>query len=281
VLTLFTIPKPFTGVAAAAQRNALRSWRALGRDVQIVLFADEEGTAAVGAEVAADHVLDIGRNEWGTPLVSEAFARAADLARHSHLCYANADIVLFPDLLVALERVRDRPALVVGRRVDLDVGRELDLDPGWEARLRRSAETSGLVGTERQIDYMLYPRPTRWDMPPFAVGRPGWDNWLLYRARLLELMLVDASRVVLAVHQRHGYEHVPVRRGSRWDGPEADANRALAAEMGRGYGILDATHLLTERALLPALGPRHLKRRLRRHPLLGQSVRVIDAIFKR
>jgi hypothetical protein len=281
MLTLFTIPKPMAGAAAVAQLNALRSWRALADDVEILVFGDEEGVREAAADVAARHVPDIGRNEWGTPLVSDAFAAAARLATRERLCYANADMILLSDLPAALERVGERPALVVGRRVDLSVEGELAFEPGWEERLRSSAAEHGRPGTEREIDYIAFARGVDWQMPPLAVGRPGWDNWVLYRARALGLAIVDATDAVLAIHQRHGYEHVAGRTGPRWQGPEADRNRALVAEMGTAYGILDATHVLTPRGLRRAVGLRHLKRRARRHPLLGRGVRLVDPLRER
>jgi hypothetical protein len=279
VLTLFTIPKPFEGDARAAQLNALRTWRALGPDVDIIVFGDEPGAADAAREVGARHVPELARTEWGTPLVSDAFAAAARLADTERLCYANADMILLPDLLAAARRVQ-RPALLVGLRVGLTIDGELDLGPGWEERLWHRAATAGTLGFERQIDYMLFPRDTPWEMPPFAVGRPGWDNWLLRRARELDLALVDATKVVLAIHQDHGYGHVPESRGARWQGPEADMN-AAHLDRRHWHGINDATHVLTERRLLPALGRRHLKRRARRHPLLSRGVARIEAVLRR
>lgn len=279
MLTLFTIPKPFEGAARAAQLNALRTWRALGPDIEILVFADEPGAAEAAAEVGAVHIPAIGRTEFGTPLVSDAFAHAARIARNETLCYVNADILLLPDLLAAAARL-DRPALLVGLRVNLDVEGELDLGAGWQERLRTRAAQEGSIGYERQIDYMVFPRETPWEMPAMAVGRPGWDNWLLQRAHELALPLVDASRVVLAVHQNHGYEHVPERRSHRWHGPEGDRNLAQLRP-GRAFGIHDATHVLTPQRLAPALGLRHLKRRARRNALLGPGVRRIDALLGR
>lgn len=281
MLTLFTIPKPFVGAAATAQLNALRSWSALGPEVEIAVCGDEPGTADAAAELGATLVAGLPRTALGTPLVSEAFSRVREIARTEFLAYANADMLLFGDLLTALRRTRTRPALLVGRRVDLDIGEELRFDGPDRERIRGAAR-GGRRGTERQIDYLVFPRATDWRMPPFAVGRPGWDNWLLYRARALGLAIVDVSRVVLAIHQTHRYDHVPLRTGKSWQGPEADRNRELAAAMGgHAYGLLDATHVLTGRFLLPALGPRHLKRRLRRQRLLEPGLRRAEALLRR
>jgi hypothetical protein len=281
VLTLFTIPKPFLGATATAQMNAMRSWAALGSGVEIVVCGDEPGAADAAAEVGARHLPDLARTELGTPLVSDAFVQVREAARTDLLAYANADMLLFPDLLAALRRTRPRPAVLIGRRVDLAVEGELAFDTRSNERLRAEAARVGRKGTERQIDYLVFPRAIDWQLPPFAVGRPGWDNWFLYRARSLGLAVIDASRVVLAVHQRHDHEHVPGRSGESWQGPEAERNRELAAEMGHAYGVHDATHVLTDRFLLPALGPRHLKRRLRRQPFLGRGVRLAETLVRR
>ena len=281
MLTLFTIPKPFRGAAAAAQERALANWRALGDEVEVLVIGDEEGAAEAAARAGAVHVPDVERTEWGTPLVGDAFATATRLGRHEVLAYANADMLFVPELLDAAHEAAHRRALVVGRRVDLDLDGELDLAPGWPDRLRAEAEARGRRGEENQLDYMLFPRDVAWEMPPFAVGRPGWDNWLLYRARSLGLPLVDASPLVLAVHQSHGYEHVPGRTGPRWQGPEGERNRALAATMGIPYGLLDAEHVLTPHGLRRALGARHLVRRARRTRAVGPALRAVDALRRR
>jgi hypothetical protein len=236
-LTIFTIPKPFVGTALEDQRRALRSWRELGAEV--LVFGDDEGVAHEAAEVGARHVTEIARTDLGTPLVSDAFERAADLASTPVLAYANADMLLADDLPRALGRVGLPRFLLVGRRREQD----------------------GTLGTPFQIDWFAWPRSLRWDLPPFAVGRPAWDNWLIGRARALGVPVVDGTAAVHAVHQTHGYGHVPGATGPGWEGPEADRNRELAAGVDR-LCILDASHVLDERGLRRALGGPYLRRRL-------------------
>ena len=274
--TVFSIPKPFEGAAATAQWNALRSWRALGDDVELLLFGDESGVAQAARSLGARHEPRIKRTTYGTPLVSEAFARAAELVTGDVIVYANADIIFLRDILSAVEHVSRLRALAVGRRVDVTVDRELDFTGPWEQELRVLAGR-GEHGTERQIDYMVFPRDVPWQMPPFAVGRPGWDNWVLYRARRLGLPILDATEVVLAVHQSHAYEHVPHRRGERWRGPEWEAHKPHLREMGFAYGINDATHVLTAAGVHRALGLRHLKRRVLRLKPVGALVARVRA----
>jgi hypothetical protein len=47
MLTFFTTAKPFVGHSGIIQRNALRSWKLLDPDVEVILFGDEEGAAEV------------------------------------------------------------------------------------------------------------------------------------------------------------------------------------------------------------------------------------------
>ena len=45
MLTLFSTCKPFHGHNGVIQRNALKSWRLLHPDIEIILFGDDEGVA--------------------------------------------------------------------------------------------------------------------------------------------------------------------------------------------------------------------------------------------
>ena len=277
-ITAFTIPRAFEGDVACRQLNALRALRALGLDV--LVFGDDDGVASAAAAEGARHVPEIGKTELGTPLVSDAFAVARELASTPLLLYANADLVFLPGLREVAARIGRPRFLAVGRRTDLELGRELSFEPGWDERLRAEAQ-GGELDSPWAIDWFLFPRALELELPPFAVGRPGWDNWVIARVRSLGLPVVDLTGAVTVIHQRHGYEHVP---GStvRWEeGPEADANRALAAGT-EALGILDATHVLGRRGLRPALAPRYVRARLVRERRRGSRLgRLLDRVAQR
>jgi hypothetical protein len=276
VLTLFTVPKPFHGHIDVIQRNALESWSRLD-GVEILLCGQEDGVAEAASEFGASHLPEVALNEFGTPLVGSAFRAARRRATNQLLCFANADIIFLPDLLEAARRISDRyrDFLAVGQRWNLDLRTRLDLDRAdWDARLRSEVERSGRKDLPWGSDYFLFPTSLDFgEFPPFAVGRPRWDNWLIYRARMLDVPTIDASARVTAVHQLHDYTHVPdgepgdARQPDAGpEGPEARASRALArATMGPDFVIHlhDATHLLTPWGLLPAYTPHRLLRRWR------------------
>ena len=48
MLTFFTTAKPFREHDAIIQRNALKSWKLLHPDVEVIFFGDDEGAAEGG-----------------------------------------------------------------------------------------------------------------------------------------------------------------------------------------------------------------------------------------
>jgi len=53
------------------------------------------------------------------------------------------------------------------------------------------------------MDYFVFPRGMWPKLPAFAIGRSGWDNWMLYQARMMDIALINSSLVVMAIHQNH------------------------------------------------------------------------------
>ena len=260
MVTLFTIPKPFEGHAAVIQRNALASWARLRPRCEVLVFGDEAGTADAVQECGLQHIPQVARNEQGTPLINDAFAQAAERARHEILVYANADIILLDDLVQAVERVRNLPRfLLCGRRWNLELREPLRFDGDWVGRLRLAVAREGVLAIPGAIDYFAFPRRMFGFIPAFAVGRVEWDQWMLFRARALGAALVDATSSVLAIHQNHDYRHL-ARAPRAAVQREVDRNRELA--LFHRLDLRDATHVLTPTRLQPARDLVHLRRRL-------------------
>lgn len=276
MLTIFTVPKPFEGHIGFIQRNAIRSWMDLTPRCQVILFGDEAGTGRVAAELGVEQVAEITKNELGTPLLSSVFDAVEKRAAHELLCYVNADIILFSDLVQAAQRVSEakRRFLMVGQAWDLEVV-EPPTGPGSpQSELGALAQRAGTLRPTFAIDYFVYPRGVLGPVPAFAVGRPWWDNWMIYHARSRRLAVVDATGATLVIHQKHEYRHVPHATGERWEGPEADANRILMGGAEHFFSIRDATHRLKSRGrLVPARAPADLRRRLRAREFLSPWLR--------
>jgi hypothetical protein len=245
MMTIFTVPKPFEGHIGVIQRNAVRSWLALRPECEILLFGDEPGTADCAEDLAVTHIAGIACTAYGTPMLDDAFRQTEVAGRFPLLCYVNADIILPPSFTSCTGRIMLPSFLMVGRRVDLDVTTEMDFaDPACRRVLEEEVREHGVLHRPWGSDYFVFPKGALGALPPFAVGRPDWDNWMIFRARQLRRPVVDASECVLAVHQNHSYEHVPGGTGDLWEGPEADMNRDLAGESAGHFTLDNANWLL-------------------------------------
>jgi len=156
MLTFFTTPKPFRGHIDVIQRNAIRSWKLIHPDTEVILFGNEEGAAEAACDLGARHEPEVDRNSHGTPLLSSLFDRADRLARHDWLCFLNADILLTDDFLAASTRLAQfhERSLMVGRRCDVDISQPWDFStPDWGERLRSMARERGRLRPPQWIDY--------------------------------------------------------------------------------------------------------------------------------
>lgn len=211
-LTIFTAPKPFSNPhIALIQRNAIRCWLALGAEVEVLMIGDEEGMAETAAELGARHLPQVARNKLGTPLISSIFNLARENGKGVLLAYVNADILLLPDFIATAHKVKEAQSnfLVVGQRWDLDVTAPLDYEPGWESGLRQCAMQEGKLHPPAGSDYFIFPKDAFREMPDFAIGRAGWDNWMIYWARRQGMATIDATRHIFIIHQNHDYSHLP------------------------------------------------------------------------
>jgi hypothetical protein len=241
MITLFTTPKPFAGHLAVIQRNALHSWKCLHPDVEVILVGDEEGAAEVCRELGIRHVREVRRNGYGTKYLASIFDQAQKLASHDILCYANCDILLLSDFRRAVQTVSsiEKDFLLAGRRWDVDIKAPLDFQrKGWENAVRHLAFQTNRQRPAQWIDYFVFPKGLYYQKAPeFVIGRPGWDNWLIWYALSVRAVVVDLSRDVCVVHQNHDYSYHPQGEPGVWQGAEAQENYRLL-ENGRKFRTL-------------------------------------------
>jgi hypothetical protein len=246
MLTLFSTPKPFRGHSNIIQRNALKTWILLHPGVEVILFGDEEGTAEVCRELGIRHEPHVHRNEHGTKYLNYIFDRANEIARHNILCYANCDIMLTSDFRAALALTSQAHSkfLMIGRRWDTDITELWDFNlADWDRRLRSFALFKGKQNGPSWVDYFCFSRDLYYGkMPPFLIGRHGWDPWLTWFAHESMVPLIDASRAVVAVHQNHDYAYLKQGAATLSSKEEVNYNLHLAnGSQWRHYTVNAAT----------------------------------------
>ncbi len=266
-LTIFTAPKPFTDPHIdTIQCNAIQSWEQLGADVEVLLIGEEDGMAEAAAALEVKHLPDVARNKWGTPLVSSLFALARQNSQGALMAYVNADILLLPDFLETARLVAEQAErfVIVGRRWDLDVRQRLTFTSNWESELRREVQNQGVLHAPSGSDFFIFPRLIFTDIPDFAIGRAGWDNWMIYQGLQQGWPVVDATESLTAVHQNHDYSHLP-KGQIHYDLEETRINAALGGGMQNMYMILDASHEFVDgRVRRTRFRPARFVRRLER-----------------
>ncbi len=251
LITLFSAPKPFIDPhIAMIQRNAIKSWTLLP-GVEVILLGEEDGIEQAAKDLGVKHLRNVACNDNGTPLISSMFQLVRENAKSELLCIINADMILMPDFAkVALEskglllekQIKD--FVLLSQRWDLDITQADKFAEGWESRLRKRVETQGQLHKPSGSDFFLFPLSSYPDAPDFAIGRAGWDNWMIYKARKENWPVIDATPSIMIVHQNHDYSHLPGAK-AHYDHPDSDENIRLAGGQANiRYTILDSTHRL-------------------------------------
>ena len=204
MITIFACPKSFHGHIGIIQRNAIKSWTLLEPRPEIILLGIDAGTSDICQEFGLIHIPKIYRNDYGTPLINSIFQVAQEKASQSIVCYINSDIILMNDFMRTAKIVIPRleKFLILGQRWDADIIEELRFNSeDWEKNLRAFIEKKGKLHEPNGIDYFCFPRHFYNNIPPFAIGRFAWDNWLVWKAWANRIPIVDVTDAVMAVHQ--------------------------------------------------------------------------------
>jgi hypothetical protein len=283
-LTIFSAPKPFSDPhIATIQRNAIASWTKLP-DVNVILLGDEPGLAQAANDLGVKHIREIPRSPSGAPLMDAMFRLAREASQSPNYCIVNADIILFPSLVETARKVSSQAQkfVLLGQRWDMEITSPLDFSGDWSAALHLEVQNKGLLHRPAGSDYFLFPDSCYRDLPPFTIGRAGWDNWMIYHARKSGFPVIDATEDILIIHQNHDYSHLPGGQ-PHYSHPETDENIRLAG--GRAmtrFTLLDADYRVENgKVFRQKINPERIWRRIETWPLLALgSQRLSNALWR-
>ena len=218
---IFSVPKPSSSSINPIQRMAIGSWGKLSNDIILVGSAGKD----LSKEFDTKYVNVLERNEFGTPLVNSVFSSVLNWSTSRFFMYTNCDMVYNDKIESIISSVDDvfSNFIIVGRRTDVP-GVVPDDAVDY-------AKKHGKLHIWSGIDYFIFNRQivSKLEIPAFAVGRVGWDNYMIGRAKQLKIPVIDATTKLLATHQGHGYDHVSGGKKETREGPEAKENLRLAA----------------------------------------------------
>ena len=263
LITFFSAPKPFTDPhIAMIQRNAIKSWTLLP-DVDVILLGEETCLAEAARELNVKHIPNVASNESGTPLISSMFQLARENSNSDLLCIINADMILMPDFVEAARTILyggrvgagfSRPVsrphhdnfVLLSQRWDLDITQPIEFTEGWQNRLSSIVHRQGSLHRPAGSDFFLFPKSCYTDIPNFTIGRAGWDNWMIYKARKERWPVIDSTPSIIIVHQNHDYGHLPDGK-PHYEHSDTNENIRLAGGQANvRYTLLDSTHQLAE-----------------------------------
>jgi hypothetical protein len=251
-ITLFSAPKAFTDQhIAIIQYNAIRSWTLLP-EVEVIVLGKEEGLSETARELGVKQLKDVACNKSGTPLISSMFRLAREQAKSDLLCIVNTDMILMPDFVRAAQHIVKQKDnfVLLGQRWDAEIAERIEFSEGWQERLRSTVFDKGSLHRPAGSDFFLFPRSCYGEVPDFAIGRAGWDNWMIYKAHQEKWPVIDGTPSIMVIHQNHDYGHLPDSK-PHYTLPETNENIRLAGgEAAIRYTILDSTLCLQEGKLV-------------------------------
>ena len=212
LVTILTAPKSFEDPhILKIQRNALRSWKALGSLVDVIVLGNDEGIKGNALLMGIRHYPDVQCNEKGTPLISSMLKIGRDESKSPYLAIVNADVILFSDFIQSIKDISKikKEFLIIGQRWDMDVSKEVGGQVRDFVRLKKRVPIEAKLHPPKGSDYFIFPRICYQSIPDLAIGRAGWDNWFIYKSRWEGWTVVDGTHDVMIVHQSHDYAHLP------------------------------------------------------------------------
>ena len=284
-LTLFTTCKPFEGEAGVHQRVAMDSWTRLGGACEVIVIGDELGVADLCQSLGFRQIRDVKRNEWGTPYLDSVFEAAEAASDGRILCYLNADILLTPELLGALEQVAHAFSrfLAVGRRWNVAAELFNSFASADREVAGRAQQHGWLEPLHGGVDLFAFPRGLwQGSLPPFLIGRGRWDSGIILAARRMRLPVVDITAAATSVHPIHGYKR-PERVG---DGALRSEEMRYNTELLGGaeciFSSINATHELDKRGIrrFRPRHPVHMARRVMTASALYPALRPLAPIVR-
>lgn len=282
LVTILTAPKPFVDPNInVIQKNALRSWKALGSLVEIIVLGNDKGIKETTRSLGISHFPDVMCNEKGTPLISSMLEIGRDVNQSPFLAIVNADIILFPDFTQAIIDVSKlkKDFLFIGQRWDMNVKKEVGDKNSDFAQLKQRVPTEAKLHPPTGSDYFIFPRTCYRSIPDFAIGRAGWDNWFIYKSRWEGWSVIDGTNDVMVVHQTHDYAHLPGGK-PHYRLPETKKNVIMGGGEHTIFALYDAQYDLKDGKLIKKkLSLRKVLREIEIFPLTNKRSKFFGKFF--
>ena len=204
----------------ASQRSALYTWAANG--ARIVAPNNESDIKENCQRFPSVKLLPGIRTardfhfQHNSPVLKDLLLRGLDEYQDEWVVLINSDVLLPRDFYLTLKdvgrRYRDN-AFIAVTRYDIDLFYEVDTHQKHDAVFTEEAtiyneHCSSDVFISRRENFLKMAK----DMPPFILGRYGWDNWIHYYV-YVNFYALNGTRVFKTLHCRHNHQHIEMQEG--------------------------------------------------------------------
>lgn len=240
MISIFTLPKGFRDPHTnLTQRNAIQSWMYLDPSPEIILLGDDPGVSEVVDEYSLVHAPQIEMSPYGNPLIRSLFEVGQETASNGIVCYLSCDVIVSPNFQECVLNIANqfKKFLTLAQRWDIDIDYAIDFtNDNWIYELSDDVVKRGKLHPPWAIDFYGFRKGLWSEIPSFAIGRPGWDNYLVTKALDSGTDVADISSAILLTHQNH-----PVTTGYAPEDPDAVRHVKLMGDI-RVSGVNSATH---------------------------------------
>ena len=283
MITIFTTTKDFIGEFDIIQKNALKSWRALSEDIEIILIGESIGGQEVAKNIDGKYLTKVKMSHENTPTIGGLFEIAEANGKYDILCYVNADIILPESILNVIEVLKKNKKrfLAVGHRWDLDINESIDFKRSNDTEKFWSyAKNKSIKHAPTGIDYFIFRKNTFKNIPPLTIGRPGWDNWLLWKTRRMRVPLIDLSDRIFAIHQNHSYNFKGFEsKNDVLSSNDSSLNLQVIGE--NTLNLLDANYKINNGKIKKNNDPAFINRNLGKLPIIFPELSSILTLYKK
>ena len=153
-------------------------------------------------------VQNISRLRKKIPILSDMFKQTLRECKTPFVGFANADILFDESIIRTLEYliqvidVDNWTILITGKRRNVNMTK-YDLGSGNNlTKISLMTQEVDFFHGKAQDYFIISRKGLPWtEIPDFVIGRNGYDNWLLVMAQKWNVMAIDVSLTLVALHQ--------------------------------------------------------------------------------
>ncbi|XP_063443069.1 uncharacterized protein LOC134723385 [Mytilus trossulus] len=184
--------------------NTVKNWKYLSPFVTPVLFSDEE-LVRDEAESKGWRVLPVRNSSIGLPILKYMYMEIQKSFSSPFIAYSNSDLLFTDSIIKTLNVIsqsnlsKNNELLLTGRRTN--VVNVTSIEASSAKNILKASKRGELYDGDA-LDYFITTSGYPWkDAPDLVVGRPGFDNWIVANARLMNFSVIDTTETIIAVHQ--------------------------------------------------------------------------------